>query len=379
MKNTLRDEIITLLAIAIRANKNALVTLRGDTPYLWKTVSQMRAQGIVKVNKKDEWTIRLTANGVHELAELNEELCDFYLRYSAGNRPGSTLAHKRAQSKASELIAFMIRAGILVGVEKPQRDNVEQQRLSETDRAFYLMKELRMEKEQKVGRAQVSRATGILLSHGVDALVYNTQNDVMGLNGSAERISSYQVASLRQDVVVPERLRPITRSIIFGYDLDVIQKVMTRQDGSSQSVKERKRKSLTDAVFDRSISGTDILFVPMTEVGRLQLHLMMAFSQEEIIKLAFRESEISEAKEVKGCEACIEGRKCFEMVTMNLTKLANILDAHRNSLGTIAFACMDSQKEVFDELVRNHGVMLRILSDDAFRQTLSNRRMIQCQ
>ena len=136
MKNTLRDEIITLLAIAIRANKNALVTLRGDTPYLWKTVSQMRAQGIVKVNKKDEWTIRLTANGVHELAELNEELCDFYLRYSAGNRPGSTLAHKRAQCKASELIAFMIRAGILVGVEKPQRDNVEQQRLSETDRAF---------------------------------------------------------------------------------------------------------------------------------------------------------------------------------------------------------------------------------------------------
>ncbi len=356
MGKSLQDDILELLAVSIRASKQALINLRGDGAYLWKTVSQMKKQGIVSINKSDLWTIRLTKKGVAEVNKINEALFDYYMQYSCDNKPGSTIAHKKAQCKASELIAIMKQIGVRVGIEKPERDVRKEGRMSVNTPSFYLLKELKFERGQKVSRTQISRATGIIMSKGINALVYNTQDEILRVNSGAEKTTKGQIQALHLDVYRDHPAKFDTQScLVVGKDYDIAG-LLYRGDTDREDKRKEKRKTKTlhDAIFDPTVTGGDVLYVPETEEGMEILKLLLKRTPAQIKELFFTEEERTDRtiKEDKiYCDAIVNGRPCFELVTMNLSKIAKIAMFHKNDIENIAISCLRPQLQVLSEML----------------------------
>lgn len=104
MGQSLQQEIIELLAVSIRANREALIAMWGeDSQYLRNAISKLTRGGLISVSKTPWWTIRLTSKGVAQLTEWNEPLVDFYLRYSCNNSPGGIPAIRELNARQQRL------------------------------------------------------------------------------------------------------------------------------------------------------------------------------------------------------------------------------------------------------------------------------------
>lgn len=373
MGQSLQWDILELLAVSIRANREALATLRGeDSQYLRNTISRLTREKMISVSKTPWWSIRLTSKGVALLAEINEPLADFYLRYSCNNCPGGNPTHKRAQCKASEVVALAKKAGVLTGVEKPARGDIGAGKLRPEQPALYLMKELKFEEGQRVGRAQISRATAVLLSRGISALVYNVQGDNLTINRAPETSANYHAAALRLDVCEPQAgAVDISRSIIVGYNYDVALGLIEKPDELGRQDSERKTKTLHTAIKDRAITKTDMLYLPLNRGGVMCLQLLMHYRPSEIQRLVFTEAEIAAAKQSGRGEAVVKGLQCFELVTMNLSKLLRVKEQYEAGVENVGFVCLESQADFVKRAMQTESVPLRIIKDDAIKKLLS--------
>lgn len=372
MGQSLQQDIMELLAVAIRSNREALIAMRGeDSQYLRNTISRLTREGLISVSKTPWWTIRLTAKGVARLTEWNEPLVDFYLRYSCNNSPGGDKAHKRAQCKAAEIVALAKRVGVMTGVEKPARSDAIKRKVGKEEAALYLMKELKFEAGQKVGRAQISRASAVLLSPGINALIYNVQNDNLTINRAPETSANYHVAELCQDVCEPHAgFTEVNRSIIVGYDYDVALRLLDNPAKNDNKGGERKSKTLHDAIKDRAMTKTDMLFIPLSLDGAMYLQLLMRYTQTGIQRLVFTQDEINAGKEHGRCEAVVKGLSCFELISMDLSKLLRIKERYETGMESIGLVCLESQAEFIRQAMQSSDIPLRIIKDEAIQQIL---------
>lgn len=372
MGQSLQQEIIELLAVSIRANREALIAMWGeDSQYLRNAISKLTRGGLISVSKTPWWTIRLTSKGVAQLTEWNEPLVDFYLRYSCNNSPGGNPSHKRAQCKAAEIVALAKRAGVMTGIEKPARGDVER-KLEGEQAALYLMKELKFETGQKVGRAQISRASAVLLSPGINALVYNVQGDNLTIKRAPETSANFHVATLRQDVCERHAgLAEVNRSIIIGYDYGVALGLLTDPAKDGDGDEERKSKTLHDAIKDRAMTKTDMLFVPLNGNGALCLQLLIRYTQEDIRRMVFTKAEIDAGRSNGRCEAIVKGMSCFEFVSMDLSKLLRIKERYEAGTESIGLVCLESQANFIRQAMQTDDIPLRIIKDEALQQILS--------
>ena len=362
---SLHDSILYLIATSVRTSREACELIQGNTNYMRSMLSKMKAAGLISTARGTVWSARLTQKGVDYLAEKNPKLCEYYLNYSSQNHPGSTPAHVDAQCRTSEVLCLMKKAGVKIGIEKPSRQEIichVQKPIPPDEGVFFMGKELRKAPEQKVGRAQISRATGVLISRGMTALVYNTQEKELLLNRTAEKSTNYQAVALRNEVSASRQVSDLQYSIVVGYDYDVAKQLFL-----AEYLSKNKRRSVADAIKDRTLTGTDFCFIPLSKAGVVQLRLMHRFSPQDICGIVFDEAQQRAGRERGDCEAVINGLRCFELLTMNLSKLYRVISVFANELDEIGFVCGEEHVEFIKSIYPNSKINLRVIKADALK------------
>ena len=97
----------------------------------------------------------------------------------------------------------------------------------------------------------------------------------------------------------------------------------------------------------------------------------MRYSPSEIQHLVFTEAEIAAAKQRGRGEAVVKGLQCFELVTMNLSKLLRVKEQYEAGIENVGFVCLESQAEFVKRAMQTKNVPLRIIKDDAMKKLLS--------
>lgn len=103
------------------------------------------------------------------------EWYEFYMCYSNSNYPGGTETYKASSIRVSEQIAMMQVCNIKVGPQKASLIDVlnGKPKNNPHENIFYLLRELKCEKNQWETRTSTSRTSGIVPSKGIYALPYS--------------------------------------------------------------------------------------------------------------------------------------------------------------------------------------------------------------
>lgn len=371
---SLGDSILLLTAESVRCSREALTLLRGDTPYLSTKLWELKTKGFILQNKKAPWAIRLSEKGANEVAQISEDAYRFYMKYSYGNRPGSTERHIEAQIKISEIHALLSQAGIKIGSQKPSPADIlagKVPRLAMADNgAFFMNREMRFSETQKVSRAQISRSSGILYSKGVTGLVYNTRNEVLGIGKTAERETNFRIEQSGPLLFYDAIKGGIKDSIIIGHSLQAANLILTEQSNL-----DAKRRHLGDAVKNPRITGTEFRFIPLNTDGITSMKVITSRSRSEILAALFREDEIEKAaNDVLQSDAIIGNLHCFETVSCNLSKLYRVTQLSSDVLRDVGLVCMEYQTDFLRNLFQKKGgIKLRVIKNQAIEHALIDK------
>lgn len=154
--------------------------------------------------------------------------------YSNSNYPGGTKTYKASSIRVSEQIAMMQVCNIKVGPQKASLIDVlnGKPKNNPHENIFYLLRELKCEKNQWETRTSTSRTSGIVHSKGIYALPYNWYKTPIILKRKCECEVSVHMISFLRNLFGREKRGEIKNGILFAKDDTSTFKIINTNKGS---------------------------------------------------------------------------------------------------------------------------------------------------
>lgn len=170
----LGTDIICNLAASIRTSYTAIHLYGKCSSTESRCLRKMKNSKLINKHPSS-FIYTITKQGLEQLQLKLPDWYEFYMQYSSNNRPGGNDAHKTTSLRLSEVHSLMQVCDIKFGPQKPSLESIRNggSKNKPYDNVYYMLKELKYNKTQQEARTNTSRATGVVFSRGINALVYN--------------------------------------------------------------------------------------------------------------------------------------------------------------------------------------------------------------
>ena len=330
--------VIQNMATSIRTSRSTLHLYGKANPSLSRCVKGLKEKKLIK-ELPSGFVYTLSKQGVDLLERNYREWFEFYMRYSNNNHPGGTESHKVASIRVSELTAMMQVCGIKIGPQKTSPiEAVEGKRLNNKyDNVFYLLKELKFEKNQREARTSTSRAAGVIFSKGINALTYNCYETPMILNRKCEREAALHMIEFLRSLFDGGKEGEVKEAILFAKDDDSAFKILNTNKGN---------RMIGDAIKSKHVTGLSFRYIPISTIGVEFLKRITDFTEDAIIKSIFTEDERNAAKKKGIGDAVISNLICYEFVSCDISKIVNAFNVHKGHISEIGFVIDSRQLQI---------------------------------
>lgn len=255
----LGTDIICNLAASIRTSSSA-IHLYGKFPSTEsRCLRKMKDSKLI--NKLPSgFVYTLTKQGLEQLQLELPDWYEFYMQYSSNNRPGGNEAHKTTSLRLSEVHSLMQVCAIKFGPQKPSLESIHNggSKNKPYDNVYYMLKELKYEKTQQEARTNTSRATGVVFSRGINALVYNTYDTPIKLSKPCERETKLHMVPLSRDLFEDGTLRAVNDAIFIAKDDEAALEIINTN---------KNFRMIGDAIKSKTITGQTFRYIPLSRVG----------------------------------------------------------------------------------------------------------------
>lgn len=310
-----------------------------------RCIRNLKAKRLIKKMPAD-FIYTFAKQGLEQLQTELPDWYEFYMRYSSNNRPGGNEARKVTSVRTSEVHALMQICGIKIGPQKPSLENIHngQSKNKPYDNVFYMLRELKYEKSQQEARTSTSRATGVIFSRGINALVYNCYDTPMKLSKPCERETHLHMVPLSQELFEEGTFRTPKDAIFIAKDDEAALQIINTNNGS---------RMIGDAIKSSKLTGQTFRYIPLNRDGAEYLKRLTDFSEQAIISSLFSESEIKAAKDLGVGDAVVGNLICYEFVSCNVTKIIEAFNRHADDILKIGFVIDSRQLEFIHRLLGN--------------------------
>ena len=357
----IKKQIAVFVASTIRPLSASFSLLHRNYDYVRRAMRELMEQDVLTYTKDQPRAVRFTPWGLERLREEMPMAYDYYMVISNGNNPGSGKAHHLLMRRQGDVQSCMMAAKVQIGGERPllSKTALEDSAKTPLSAPVYLpTKEIKAIKNeismQKNGikvaqnREQISRASGILFSPVMDALVYDIVGDEgMRVYKSVEMKMQSQIKSMK---ITLWRMRPeseiITHCIAFyGDEQRVLSAIetyrrpdkkkpqnQTKPQKSEQKMTAEQEKALK-ALRDRTTiyrAMTDISewprtsfhLLPNNEYGAWCLWLLTDNTEKEIYEAVTRTDDGKRMNiEYRNGVLYVQGKEPCEYLTCRIRAL----------------------------------------------------------
>ncbi len=160
----------------------------------------------------------------------------------------------------SEVHSLMQVCAIKFGPQKPSLESIHNggSKNKPYDNVYYMLKELKYEKTQQEARTNTSRATGVVFSRGINALVYNTYDTPIKLSKPCERETKLHMVPLSRDLFEDGTLRAVNDAIFIAKDDEAALEIINTN---------KNFRMIGDAIKSKTITGQTFRYIPLSRVG----------------------------------------------------------------------------------------------------------------
>lgn len=341
----LGTDIICNLAASIRTSNTAIHLYGKCASTESRCLKKMKDNKLI--NKlPSSFVYKITKQGLEQLQAELPDWYEFYMQYSSNNRPGGDEAHKTTSLRLSEVHSLMQICGIKFGPQKPSLENIHNGGIKNKpyDNVYYMLKELKYEKTQQEARTNTSRATGVVFSKGINALVYNAYDTPMILSKPCERETRHHMVPLSQELFEDGTLRTVNDAIFIAKDDKSALEIINTNKGF---------RMIGDAIKSKKLTGQTFRYIPLSRDGAEYLKRITDFSEQAIISALFSESEIKAAKDLGVGDAVIGNLICYEFVSCNVTKIIEAFNRHADDILKVGFVIDSRQMGFIRRLLGN--------------------------
>ena len=314
--------------------------------YITKALHEMKDAGLIKISETKPSIITATRAGRQLIKKACPDYHAYYLHFSNNGKPGSSERHNEIQVRATGVIACALQSGIKVGAQKPTLKEIASGAAPPVhldENTFFLNRELKYEEEQVIARAQNTRASGILYSRGLSGMVYNSMDRPLKIYRRAEKESNIRAHVYGYEIYGDRWQQPQEHEgIVFCTDEKAALKIMQARTNAGK----QESRYIGDAIWDSSLTGASYRCIPMEKNYITILQYICKFTKDEIIASVFSEGERANAARAGIGEAIIGDLICYEYLSCNITKLAQIKRLLEcNEALKIGIVCVEDQED----------------------------------
>ncbi len=366
--NKLKDEILFLLVCGVRIDRQMFNVIHPSASYISQTIGDLEQSGYILVHKETRpFYVVLARKGIELIREKDLRSYEHYMKISNQNRYGWTEKHLEVTRRAAGILTQMHAAGVCIGPQKPRLAEIMKDPGKKLDvgvPTFYLNKEIRYEDDQKQSRAQITRSSGILFSAGIRALVYNSMDAAMRIQRRAEMEGNIRLIGYTRDIYRDPVVTKTRDSIVFCKDDEAALRIFNhRTDRSGE------QKLIGDVVWDRSLTGTEFRYIPLTQDGLISLRCITKMTRDDFIRFCFSEKEVQAARQIGMGDGIIGDRICYEFLSCNVSKLAWIKRNHTD-LSRVGIVCWEGQAAFVRGFFDEENIGLRIVRRDVIEKKI---------
>lgn len=378
----IKKKIAVFIASTIRPRSISFNLLHRSDDYVHRAIRELQAQGVLTYTNDHPRTVRFTPWGVERLKEEMPTAYDYYMIVSNGGHPASGEEHKLLMERQSNIQSCMMAAKIQVGAERPllSKTVLEAGDKTPLSTSMYLpTKEMKAiknaiaEKEGRVvkqSREQVSRASGILLSPVMDALVYDiVGNEYMRVYRSVEAGMQNQMHYLKRLLGGTYDMNDLPHRIVFYDDeqrmlsaLETYRKANGNQ--TRKTAKTRGRKTAEQEEALQALRNSTTIYRAMTDIsdwpniafhllpnnvyGAWCLWIISDNTQREIYEAVARTEDGKRMGiECRNGTLYVRGKRAFEFMTCRIRRLDAARKEQKNSGSDepVTVLCFEHQAE----------------------------------
>lgn len=366
----LEKSVVCNMATSIRTSRSVLHIYGKINSSQTRCVNRLKEKKIIK-ELPSGFIYTFTKQGIDLLERDYHDWYEFYMRYTSNNRPGGTETHKAASIRISELVAMMQVCDIKIGPQKtnPYELFEGKPKNNPQDNVFYLMKELKFEKNQREARTSTSRASAIIFSRGINALAYNCYDTPMNFHRKCERETAIHMIGFYKSLFSGEKKGEIKEAILFSKDDNSAFRIINTNKGG---------RMIGDAIKSKNAIGLTFRYIPISTTGTEYLKRITDFTESAIKTSLFTEKEIAAAQERGIGDAIIGKLICYEFVSCNISKVMNAFNIHKGHIHEIGFVIDSRQIEMFRLLQRDCGEKMNVrkLSPEDINKRLYGKEKI---
>lgn len=366
----LGTDIICNLAASIRTSNTAIHLYGKCASTESRCLKKMKDDKLI--NKlPSSFVYTITTQGLEQLRLELPDWYEFYMQYSNKHRPGGNEANKVTSVRMSEVHSLMQVCKIKFGPQKPSLENIYNggRKNKPYDNVYYMLKELKYEKTQQEARTNTSRATGVVFTRGINALVYNAYDTPITLSKPCERETRLHMIPFSQDLFEDGTLRTVDDAIFIAKDDKAALKIINTNKGF---------RMIGDAIKSKKLTGQTFRYIPLNRVGAEYLKRITDFSEQAIIASLFSESEIKAAKDLGVGDAVVGNLICYEFVSCNVTKIIEAFNRHKDDISKIGIIADTRQMSFIFTLFGRpqEGVKSKKLSGEEINRRLYGKEKI---
>lgn len=354
----IKQKIAVFIAGTIRPLSGSFCHLHRNYDYVRSAIRELIEQGVLTYTGEQPRALRFTPYGLEHLKAEMPMAYAYYRAITNNNHPGSSEAHKLLMRRQGDIQACMMEAQIQIGSERPLLSETlvgTNEKIPLSDAVYLPVKEMKIIKNAfaesegrvvKETREQSSRASGILLSPGINAPVYDLiGSEYMKVYSAPELSMQLQVQKFRSDlfgVRVPcDYTTPMDCIALYNSETAVLTRLKdyhtakVNQENKPAKVKQKKKTghamdrsalqkntSIYRAMLDRSVWKMAFRLMPRDMYGVWCLALLAWFTEQEIYDAAVQIEEGKRAGvEVRNGDLYVQGKNAAEYLTCCIGRL----------------------------------------------------------
>lgn len=361
-KNSYALRILLTIALSGEYPFNFLEPI-GNKVIAQRTIRKLKEEKYVTVSGNGEMkTIRLTRKAIDLLKEIDENNEDGYNGYYEHYMSVSNNHHFRAgvyknddvgkrqtlrRHRLAETMWLLssVDAEIWPGCKSELSLKDRDYRIEPDETCFYTSIEMKnLDIDQKY-KTEFTRILGTLFSPGGIYCIYNTNKGKMKWNNQGEqkaKILVEDIVSMNYDYSQGEPPSEINNSIIIGKDIDLINSILTPNDG--------KRDSNGFELLSFNNTYDNIYYITLDDKGYIQLFLITRKNWKQRLKDAILPEDVSDyntAYLTVDCDAYDKEKETFYLIFHdgNIARLRRFKEAIYGSNKKFKIFCFEFQKE----------------------------------
>ena len=352
--SALEKLIAVFMAGSIRPLPEDFNLLHYSYGYVHKVLSTLVREGVLTYTQDQPRKMRLTTKGLEHLRAEMPMASEYSMATSDQNHPGTSDAHKLLMQREGDIQAFMLRSCVETGAQRELLSETllaSDQKLGLQNPLYLSTKEIKLinnaiaqkeNREAKVGREQISRASGVIFSKGSCGPVYGLiGEEYMRMHLSAEISMEGRTRAVYRNIIGP--IRPdaeMQHIILYDRDEDMLSGLETYRLPSQNRTRRyarapqrnaaanmvdvnawRKKTTIFRAITDYPVWKMEFRILPRHEHGCVCLWMLTRYTIEEIFKAV---AAIFGDMEMHGMCLYLDGKAVSQFLDCNIVRLESL-------------------------------------------------------